>query len=246
MSEQELLLSKYINLGARVEIEAIERVLQADGTYTTKKYESKVVDILDEDRLEILMPLEHTKLVLLPVNGEYELHFFSGKGLFQCLARVSERYKSGNLYLLEMELISDLQKYQRREYYRYACNMELGVRSLSDEEKRLLALGRPFAPEELPFLPATVADISGGGIRFVSKTPFEDDEAIVCTYTLTRNNETKKYVQLARKLSCKKNESDNTLFEHRVQFLFINNMHREEIIRFIFEEERKKEKRRKM
>ena len=51
MSEQELLLSKYINLGARVEIEAIERVLQADGTYATKKYESKVVDILDEEQI---------------------------------------------------------------------------------------------------------------------------------------------------------------------------------------------------
>ena len=68
-----LLLSKYIAPGSKIELEAIDRVLQEDGSYQRKKFDSKVVDVIDEDRLEILMPMEQTKLVLLPVNGEYDI-----------------------------------------------------------------------------------------------------------------------------------------------------------------------------
>ena len=90
-----LLLSKFIVPGSKIELEAIERLLQKDGTYKRKKFDSKVVEVIDEEHLEILMPMEQTKLVLLPVNGEYEVHFFTDKGLFQCLVRVVDRYKNG-------------------------------------------------------------------------------------------------------------------------------------------------------
>ena len=64
------MLSKYILPGDRVELTAITRQkLNDDGNMEKKVYVSKVGDILSEDRLEIVMPMEKTKLILLPVES---------------------------------------------------------------------------------------------------------------------------------------------------------------------------------
>ncbi len=237
-----LLLSKYIAPGSKIELEAIDRVLQEDGSYQRKKFDSKVVDIIDEDRLEILMPMEQTKLVLLPVNGEYDIHFFTTKGLFQCLARVVNRYKNGNLYLLEIELISNLQKYQRREYYRYSCMLPLEYRLLTNAEAIAMESKKNVLFDELPMIESQIVDISGGGMRFVSGESAEVNDLIYTVYSLTNG---KKFHHVAKVLAVKQldNHTRDAKFEYRCQFVDILNGEREMIIRYIFEEERKKRKR---
>ncbi len=238
-----LLISKYIAPGSKIELEAIDRVLQEDGSYKRKKFESKVVDIIDDDRIEILMPMEHTKLILLPVNGEYDIHFFTTKGLFQCLTRVVNRYKNGNLYLLEIELISNLQKYQRREYYRYSCLMPLNYRLLTTSESNAVDVtGHTGLDDELPLIEANIVDISGGGMRFISSEDKGEDEYVVLKYSLENSRQ---FVHIAKVLGVKKLEGNpkDVKYEFRCQFVNILNGEREQIIRFIFEEERKKRKR---
>lgn len=235
-----LQLSKYITPGAKIELEAIDRVLAGDGTYKKKKFNSKVVDVIDEDHLEILMPMEQTKLVLLPVNGQYDVHFFTQKGLYQCLAKVVNRYKNGNLYLLEIELISSLQKYQRREYYRYVCTMDCSLRYLSNVEKNTIETGEKVEYEDLPFKKGTIVDISGGGLRLVADTKYEDDDLILMNYVLGDPSSGKEYKHIGKILSIKELENNKGSFEHRISLENIPNKDREQIIRFIFEEERKK------
>ncbi len=237
-----LLLSKYIAPGSKIELEAIDRVLQEDGSYQRKKFDSKVVDVIDEDRLEILMPMEQTKLVLLPLNGEYDIHFFTTKGLFQCLVRVVNRYKNGNLYLLEIELISNLQKYQRREYYRYSCMIPISYRLLTNAEKIALESKKNVLFDELPMIESQIVDISGGGIRFISKDTADINDMIYTEYALSNG---KRFKHVAKILAVKPldNPTKDAKYEFRCQFVDILNGEREMIIRYIFEEERKKRKR---
>ena len=54
MIEQEFLLSKFISPGAKIELVAIEHILQNVGA-EKKVYESKVVDVKGNDRFEIFM-----------------------------------------------------------------------------------------------------------------------------------------------------------------------------------------------
>ena len=241
-NDSRLLLSKYIAPGSKLELEAIDRVLQEDGSYQRKKFDSKVVDIINEDSLEILMPMEQTKLVLLPVNGEYDIHFFTTKGLFQCLARVVNRYKNGNLYLLEIELISNLQKYQRREYYRYSCMLPISYRMLTNNERIAIEAKKYVSFDELPMIDSEIVDISGGGIRFLSRESAEQNDLIYAIYTL---GDGKKFKHVAKVLQVKTldNPTKDAKFEFRCQFVNILNGEREQIIRYIFEEERKKRKR---
>lgn len=240
MIEQEFLLSKFISPGAKIELVAIEHILQNVGA-EKKVYESKVVDVKGNDRFEIFMPIEQTKLVLLPVGGEYNIHFFTSRGLFQCDAKVVNRYKSGSLYLLEMKITNSLQKYQRREYYRYPCVLDMEVRELTAEEKRRIEREDVFeADENACGDKAVILDISGGGLRFTSATPFEAKSVVVCNFALARESGTK-YMNVAGVLlSCNRLENNPGQYEQRVKFKLITPREREEIIRFIFEEERKK------
>lgn len=243
MIEQEFLLSKFISPGARIEMEVVERVLQDNGG-NKKVYETKVVDVIGEDRLEVFMPIEQTKLVLLPVNAEYHIHFITVKGLFQCDAKVTNRYKNGSLYLLELKLISPLQKYQRREYYRFPCMLDMEIRELSEDEKQGIERdGQFIADEELPEDKAVILDMSGGGLRCTSMVPFEPKSTVVCNFVLRRESASKRLCIAGELLSCKRLENNPGQYELRVRFIYINPREREDIIRYIFEEERKRRQR---
>ena len=127
------MLSRFITLGDRIELRGVDRSRIAEDE-NQRIYYSTVHEILSEDTLEITMPQEQTKLILLPVDSEYDLVFYGETGLYQCFARIVDRYKSNNIYILRVELTSNLRKYQRREYYRFSCALEMCARNLEEEE----------------------------------------------------------------------------------------------------------------
>jgi len=92
------LLSKYVMSGNKVEIRKTARQKLSGEKPKVKVYLSQVYDILSEDRIEIIMPTEKTKIVLLPVGAEYDLHFYSTNGVYQCRARVVDRGKRNNVF----------------------------------------------------------------------------------------------------------------------------------------------------
>ena len=90
---------------------------------------------------------------------------------------------------------------------------------------------------------AVILDLSGGGLRFTSATPFEPKSIVVCNYVLRRESGNKRMCIAGELLSCKRLENNPGQYEQRVRFMYISPREREENIRFIFEEERKKRQR---
>lgn len=84
------------------------------------------------------MPMEKTKIILLPVGAEYDLYFYTPNGVYQCRAKVADRGKKNNVFVLTMELTSNLSKDQRREFYRFSCALKMDSRALGEEEMELL------------------------------------------------------------------------------------------------------------
>ena len=240
------MLSDYILPGNRVEIQAVERVKPANKNENKKVYISQVREILNDDQVELLMPMEKSKLILLPVNMEFDLYFYTANGLYQCFATVIDRYKDNNQYVLLLELNSNLRKFQRREYYRLSCALEMNSRPLEKEEKEAMDKNADlFLVPGLPLKRSVVVDISGGGIRFISSYKYEPDALIYCKYNLIIDGASKGYTLISKVLSVRELDNRPGVFEHRAQYVDIDTMEREEIIRFIFEAERKHRKREK-
>ena len=233
------MLSKFITLGDRIELTAVGRVKLSDEE-ERRTYQSKVYEILTDDTLEITMPMEKTKLILLPVDGEYDVVFYTDTGLYQCFVRIADRYKSNNVYILRVELTSNLRKYQRREYYRFSCALEMCSRNLEEDEQQAIEERKPYILQPgLPLKKSVIVDISGGGLRFMSTQKYEPGSLLYCSYHLVKNGVSKQYEVIGKVLSVNPIDNRPGTYEHRVQYYNMDTATREEIIRFIFEEERR-------
>lgn len=241
------MLSKYITPGDRIEINGVSRgEKDSKGVRKSDKvYQSQVYDLLSEDRLEIVMPMEKTKLVLLPIDSEYEMFFYTKGGLYQCYARITERYKTDNVYLIVMELISNLSKYQRREFYRLSCALDVSIRHMTEEEETAAKASEYVFDESMPMEKAIIVDISGGGVRCVGPSCYDADEMVFLNFALNVQNQLREYTTAGVVLQSHGIESRPGEYEYRVKFDNMKTRDREEIIRYIFDEERKYRKRAK-
>ena len=118
------ILSKYALPGGEIELKAIGRAQEPEDSRQRKAHRSHVLKVLTENRVEVAMPIEAGKLILLPVDGEYDMYFYGNNVVYQCTARVVDRYRFNGQYVLVMDLTSNLRNYQRREYYRFSCALE--------------------------------------------------------------------------------------------------------------------------
>lgn len=240
------MFSKFISIGDRVELQPLFRGGLAQEGNSGRVYHSTVQDILSEDTIEVKMPMEKSKLILLPVDAEFDMVFYGASGLYQCLARITDRYKSNNVYLLQMELTSNLRKYQRREFYRLKCALEMYSRTLDENELKLIEGRLPYTlTKGLPLKKSVVVDISGGGLRFLSVDRYEPGSMLYCSYHLTNGSEHKKFDVICKVISSVELENRPGTYEHRVQYFDLDPEVREEIIKYIFEEERRNRQKKK-
>ncbi len=233
------LLSKFVSPGCRVDLQSVRHTKTGPGKGERKSYQSQVIEVISEDRVEVTMPMEKSKLVLLPIDKDFDLFFYADSGVYQCRARVADRYKNNNLYVVVFDLLSDLRKNQRREYYRFSCALEMKSRKVDEAELALSDKREDIINREWPMRNSIIVDISGGGLRFVAKFTYDVQSVILCRYNLNIGGESKEYNVIGKVLSVKEVETHEGLFEHRVQYTDVDPTEREEIIKYIFDEERK-------
>lgn len=199
-----------------------------------KTYLSKVCDVREDGTVEIYMPMEGTKLILLQTDSEYSVFFYSENSMYQAEVRVAERYKSGNMFIVLVELTGELKKKQRRDYYRLNCSIDMRDRPLTEEERALIGGGRAVMEMgRIPFDQSRIADISGGGLRFTASHRYEVDNWIFCRFVLDSE-----HIVCARVLSCEPVENRIGEYMHRAEYVGMKQSERERIIRYIFAQER--------
>jgi len=238
------MISKYVNVGDRIDIETISRTKLNDAV-EKKTYKSQVFDVESEDRIKIAMPMEQGRVILLPVDEEFNLCFYTPSGLYQCLGRVADRYKTDKIFVLVMELTTDIRKYQRREYYRLNCVLDMKSTMINQKDVSQFSEKVHFIDTDLIFDNGTMVDISGGGARFISKVRYPKDSNILFTFSLFVNDALTTYKLLGKILVSQEIQGREGEYEHRIMFVNIMNDDRESIIKYIFEEERKIRRREK-
>lgn len=237
------MLSKFVSIGDKIELQVVNKEMDDPVLVERKVYRSEVYDILSEEKLEIAMPMEKSRMILLSRDVEYELFIYCESGLYQCNVQIEDRYKSDNVYALVVELTSNLQKHQRREFYRFNCAIEMHFRLLSEKEIQLVEKNSSYTLKaEESMNTAIIVDISGGGVRFVSKEKMEIESLLYCSYCLKRYENDKIHEVIGKVIAVQEVEKHPGLYEHRLQYYKIEKNKQEEIIKYIFEEERKERK----
>ncbi|MGN0368567.1 MAG: flagellar brake protein [Wujia sp.] len=226
-----------IAIGNKIELVSLEQVIRND--QNKRVYVSKIFDILPGGKLQIAMPIYEGRIVPLEVDNKYTACFYTERGLLQCNVVVVSRYKSGNLFFLDVLMLGELQKVQRRQFYRYDCRIDCKIRVVSDYEYETGIPEDLSIPEdELPtWQPGRILDISGGGARLVEKQDLERNEVVKLKFTVSILDEVLRFQLYARILSSIGIQG-RAMYEQRMEFLKITQEERDKIIRFIFESER--------
>ena len=240
-------VSDIIRLGDKIDI----RVLQQIGNVNKNSdnpdvLRSQVLDIKDNGIFEIAMPTNNGKLILLPLEVRFEFVFYSYNGsLYKSIGQVVKRYKKDGFFMLEIQLKRPLEKFQRREYYRYNCTLDLRFYILDEEQKKMESADEIYRNlmqgnfNESVCYGITV-DLSGGGMRFRSTQELTTGDKIMVMLHLKNDKMDKQYHVLCSVISCiEVHTPAKVLYESRLGFSIDDNRIREDIIRYIFEEERK-------
>lgn len=240
------MLSKIIGVGNKIELTRVSQT--SSGTLgdidENKVYVSQVYDIIDEDRIKIAVPVDGRKVVLMPNNVRIDACFYTSKGLYQGRFVIVDRYKDGNIMIQVIELINELKKFQRRQYFRLDCTMSITYKVIEEENVeeyyQIEDLSKELEKEIL--LPAIALDLSGGGMRFVSRKRHNKDDMLAILLGINYGEIIKQYGILAKVIGVNTSKSNSSLYEHRVEFSNVTSGVREDIIKYIFDEERKRRK----
>ncbi|MDD3704562.1 MAG: PilZ domain-containing protein, partial [Clostridiaceae bacterium] len=131
----------------------------------------------------------------------------------------------GSIPLLRLKGISEINKIQRRDYYRLRIFREIEVRQIIDKNEK--KYGESFK--------GNLQDISSGGLMFSTKEQF--DEKDLLEFTLDLNDH--KMVVLGIVVRRNLNESYRSPYSYGIKYVDLNMADRNAINRFIFEEQRR-------
>lgn len=220
-----------LKLGNRVEMVFKSR----SGDDDTIEYASQILDFSDEG-IMCAMPIYEGHIVPLEKGKRFEGYFYSDNKIYRAMCSVVSRGKEEKLHLVEIKLDSALIRIQRREYYRLSCIMPATLRTVNDIKEGLDEVQDLILNEDN--YKCTIVDISGGGIRTFSKRQFEKNEVIYIKFILNFNSGDKEVNILAKVMDSKRNPKDESMFESRLQFINISESDREEIVKYVFEQQR--------
>lgn len=234
-----------ISEGDKIDFRDILTGAQVSNGVTPNVYVSQVLDFTENGNMMVAMPMRQRNLVPLSKGQQYEVFFYTHKGLYQSIAVIVDRFKSGNIYSMEISLTSELQKYQRRQYYRLEKSIAVKYAQISEEEFTAF-LNDNTMPEIIQmaadFSDGTSLDISGGGLRFIGNKMIEKAGKLVVQFDIVSSGRPIRYCLPAKVIMSFELPDRINRFEHRIEFAGITSESREFLIKYIFEEERKMRK----
>lgn len=250
-----------ITVGDKIDLVPVETGLKENSGRSRKNYVSSLLEEPKGDELKIAMPIDAGKIIPLPVGGRYSMCFYTQKGLYQCKCEVVKRIKDDRMFSLIVRMYTALEKNQRREYFRLDCVIDMRYRmvtpaeivlrkrleagkfaSLEDEyecQKKLKALEEAFEEKGI------VTDISGGGLRFHTDKQLDKENEIIVKVLLPLEEDTLTLVAPVEVVSSVRSSKRANSFDNRIRFVKISEEEREQVIKFIFLQERKNLRREK-
>lgn len=250
--------NEVIQIGNKIEMRAVSNQLLKPKSAETDVYVSQFLQWADVNVASISIPTYKGALVPLHVDDVYELQFFSKNGLYRCRGKIEKRTKtSNNLAVAEVRFISALEKFQRRQYYRMNCIIPMTYAVLTEVQRELYrekkicisqeqkqAVEKKLESQQITLQKATVLDISGGGMRFNSTVQQQRGDIVLLQPALPETLRKRIPFLIGRIIASRRiPNKEPVIFDNRVEFTDITSSEQEQIITYIFKEERDKRKR---
>lgn len=178
-----------------------------------------------EDRLiSIAMPIKEGRLVPIHTGSDIKVLFYRENGQYYFSAKVIDMVK-GKIPVLRIERTSSIYKLQRREFFRLNILLPLRI-SIIDEA----------SGDAVKVIETYTLDISGGGLRFaINKGEIEQGQHLLCEFIL----KDEPYSLRAKAVRIDRVYREKYSYEVGAEYVDIDERVRQDILYFIFEQQRK-------
>ena len=148
--------------------------------------------------------------------------------------------------MMNLELKDELKKFQRRQFFRLPCNIITTLRTLSVSEVLDYSMKHEVKDNtDAQVVQGVIVDISGGGTRVFSKSRYKSGDYVYMNFPLEMNIGIKNVSVLAKVISSSELAGRRDYCDNRLQFKEIPGSLRDSIVKYIFEQQRKKQNSRK-
>lgn len=207
-------------------------------------YVSQVLDLRDDDTIVAAMPISEGHIVPIEVGARLEAYFYTSQGIYRSLCVITERGKEGNVYYCGLELVGKFEKFQRREYYRLPCIIGADIIPINGEE--VIDYSKEHKIPDKSYddkKPGTIVDISGGGVRIMSDIRFNKNDYIFLRFPLEMNIGIKEVELMGMVILSLESPNRSNYYDSRIEFMEVTSEQRDNIVKYIFEQQRKIQKR---
>lgn len=226
-------------IGDRIELMHIKSAIGRK--VSDKKYGSQVLDFDGDRTAKIAMPISEGKVIPLEIDDDYNLCFFTNSGLYQCTAQIKKRYTENRMYVMDVIFLTPLKKFQRRKFYRLDCLFPIRYRIVPKEQfEKKNEAEQDNEKDEILWEEGTISDLSGGGIRFHGNVECKKEDLVEIVLPLSLQSGIVPLSLYMKVVSCVHFEGSRVAYETRGEFLDINEKERETVIKYVFEEQRRR------
>ena len=202
---------------------------------------SKVYDIPDPHQKLILITIPKTplgKVFNLEFGASYTVQLLvDDKPHFYYKGTFVQYIEGEDEVCASIRILSDGERKNRRRYFRFSCALPMKYSILDFGDSEVAKILHNSGYSEL--YDGVIRDIGGGGIRFTTNQDISKDIHIQCRILLGRRT----IVMKAKLIKKEYIPKAVTKYQYRCEFLEISAAMREEIVNFIFLEQRKHQRR---
>lgn len=193
-------------------------------------YLSQIEEIKGEEVL-ISAPIKLGRILPLSVGKGYTFDFYTDQAIYRANPEIVRRSREGNLFLLHVNInTEEMRKIQRRNYFRIDCLVPIKITDYIIEGPRKELISD--LPEE-----AVIVNISGGGFKFLTKNQYEQGTTIKLQMELEIRDELVEVFVEGTVIDSEPLYDASKRYVNRVKISKISPRHREQIIRYVFEQQ---------
>lgn len=191
--------------------------------------------ILSDTELEV----ELEKEISLEKKVCYGLYILSYEKLYLTYVYIRSSCFEDGKNIVTLEVVSPMERVQRRMHERVSCHARLAFRQVSKEciPEEVL-----HHKEQIRFLSPeyedTMVDLSGGGIRFTTKKEVKQEDYLYVTFDIQQGEQPVTMAVIGQVVYAEKLRNEQDYFDIRMKYLGISEQEKEQIIHFVFQLER--------
>lgn len=209
-------ITTLLNIGDNIEIE-----IDKGNSFLNMK--SNVVKVISDTVIAVSAPIHNGKIYPVAIGSNINIVFNKeSKGRFYFMGEVTDRQKRDNITLLIVQKNSDIRHFQRRDFYRLNILLNIDIHIIENG-----ALVKT--------IPAISKDISGGGIRIITKEKLEKHTSVKCSIVL----DGELIEPIGKIIRCNPVPESIIKYDVGISFAAIDKKTRSKIISFVFKNQRK-------